>query len=211
MNDLELRAMYQRLVELRSDADRHRCASPEEIVALAEGVLPEEERVRLLTHVATCMYCQRDLGVVRTVVVTREGDASSRRTSRFVTVAAAAAAAAFVGTMLFSRANRNQEGEVMRGGGTDISAVAVAPIGAVTDSAGPLTFVWHPVPRTTRYDVEVLTDAGALVYATSQTDTSFVIPPSVQLARSTDYLWRISAALETGATTPFPAKRFRIR
>jgi len=208
MSDLELRAIYQRLVDLKSEELGRKCVSEEGIMALAETILPEEERLELLTHVSECSSCQRELAMARALVEARESESSPVHRRAWIYGGVAAAAVLAFAALTLGR-GRSGEIDVMRG--DDANTVAITPVGSVSDSAGAVTFVWHAVPRTTRYDVEVLTNAGGVVYTSSESDTSFVLPPQVQLARGTEYLWRVTAQSETGAPKAFRVERFRIR
>lgn len=182
MNELEMRALYQRLVALRSDPARTECVAPEQIVALAEGTLAEAERLRLLRHVSACSFCQRDLSVARTVALAGR-PARSAGVGRWAGLAAAAAV--LVAVLVWRPANTDRS-DVMRSG--DAPMTLVSPSGIITSTDS--TFTWRSVSRAMRYQVEVLTAAGTVVHSTQTVDTTLALPralltpPRVLLARN---------------------------
>ena len=205
MNELEIRALYQKLVALRSDPARTNCASPEEILALAETSLPEAERLRLLRHVSACSFCQHDLSVARSVAATRQPTPWLPRWGGLSAVAALAAAAAVLVVVVLVWRPGARTPEVMRS--SDDAIVLLQPAGNIgpTDTI----FAWRPVPGAQHYHIEVLTAGGALVHTTQTADTSVAVPRRA-LARS-EYFWRVTASLTDGSTRASAAHRFIVR
>ena len=198
MTDHELRALYQRLVEFRSDPSRSRCPSPEEIVALAELSLPESERVRLLAHVSTCSFCQHDLSLARSVALTRQ-PARSRGGAWIVLAAAAVVAFAVV------LGRSGGDGQVMRSADAELRLVSPSGIVSTADT----TFTWRAVPRATRYHMEVISTAGAVVHDAQTADTALAVARGTLPAN--EYFWRVTAVLSDGSTRASTALGFRVR
>ena len=200
-NDMELRALYQRLVEARSDSERRSCPTPEQIVALADRTLPESDRLTHLGHVSACSHCQRDLSIARAVA---EPQASRSARSIGRGTGGLAAAAIIVFAVVMATRDRDREPEVLRSTDTAVEVVRPSGVGAATDTL----FVWRTVDRARTYRVEVMTAGGNLVQSGETADTAWALPRRLATG---EYLWRVTASLTDGSTRSSPAVRFQVR
>ena len=50
-----------------ADADRAGCVSPEQLVALVDGRVPEIKRLELLDHVMACSRCRREFELLKAI------------------------------------------------------------------------------------------------------------------------------------------------
>lgn len=190
MNDHELRDMYQGLTNAAA-ADGSGCLTPEDVMWLAAGELPEAERLKALEHVAACQACRADLDLAAAVAAA--GTALERRVRPAPWLVLAASVVLLAGGVTLWR-GWGTEDDVQRGGGDD-RVMVVAPVGTVP-AAAAARLVWRGIPDAT-FEVEVLDAAGAVVFRATTADSTTAIPAGA-LARGTAYHWRVSALLPNG-------------
>lgn len=192
MKDEDLAFLYRRTL-VRSQAERgDDCPLPERLQAVAEGDADADERLAVMAHVAGCLPCQRDLGLLSQVAATRP------RTRRKYPVQWLAAAAtvllAFVGIRALGP--DVPAPPILRGDPPALTTVS--PVGTVTEAAAG-SLVWRAMPGATRFEVELLTPGGVLVYSGTVRDTVLPIPPGI--APSAPYRWRVTAVRADGTRT----------
>jgi len=192
MKDKELSVLYGRMLERTNEEQGDDCPSPERLQAVAEGDADADERLSVMAHVAGCLPCQRDLALVAQVAATRP---RSRRSVPTTWLAAAATIVlAFVGLRALGPGER--EPTVLRG--DQPAVLTVSPAGGVTGAAAG-RLVWRAVPGATRFEVEILTPQGELVYSGTVRDTVLVMPP--EIAPSRPYRWHVTAVRADGTRT----------
>jgi Putative zinc-finger len=187
------------------------CVDAETIGALAEGTLDAESRARALAHVAACVHCRRAVASVAEALadgpVTHEIDVvegRARRPGRLLRVTVPLAAAAILLLLLWSPAG--DEPAIHRGnGGT--APTPIAPVGAV---AAAQRLDWTGMIGADRYRVTLFDARGDVLYETELTDTSAVLPSSVELIAGTPYLWRVEARTGWDRWTASELVRFTI-
>lgn len=186
-SDARLRAAYG------ADAAGTPHPAPELIAAAAQ--LEGEEAVRLATldHVASCAACRREFDLLRAT-----HDAARRlapSTWRVHAMGLAAAAAVIIAVALtIGRRGTPGVGEIAPDRGASASAAQaitlITPLG--TTPADAPHFVWHAVPTTGNYHLEVLDDSGAVVVGRDTHDTAFTAPP---LTPGRSYRWWVQAKI----------------
>lgn len=206
MNDFELRALYDRLVANRATG-RGACLAPEALMTLAAGEATEADRLVWLDHVAACRDCRRELELARAVAEAGTGLVSGgrRRTQYFAL--AASVLILIAGAVVWRSGMLTSDGNVVRGTGDAVSLVA--PAGDVA-GVQAIALVWRAVPHAVRYDVEVMTNGGALVFGTGVIDTTTAVPGAF-LKPGTEYRWRVIAELPDGRRIGSAAQAFRVR
>ena len=206
MNEARLRKLYARAAAERAPAGREGCPAPEQLVALADGSLPEQvSRERLVDHLTACPACRRDYDFLRVV----EEAAIPKRVGRSVTLALAASIALLVGATLLWRGPIVTEGPGPVRGGDERPVDLVAPVG--TMPAGErVEFVWRSRAGTPVYQLELLGPDGRVLFSGRTADTSLVLPDSVHLVGA-EYQWTLRAPGGEGAQLAAAFGRFAIR
>jgi hypothetical protein len=187
-SDAQLRAAY---AAHGANAARAPHPAPEVIAATAQLEGDEAQRLATLDHIASCASCRREFELLRATHVAAQKLAPS--TWRVRTMGLAAAAAVIIAvTLTVGHRGAARLGEIAPDrGGTAASAQAITlitPLGT-TPAATP-RFVWHAVPTTGSYHLEVLDDSGAVVVGTDTRDTAFTAPA---LAPGRTYRWWVQA------------------
>jgi hypothetical protein len=201
MRDEELAGLYRRTLEGTMDRPDAECPALERLQAVAEGEADADERMAVMNHVASCLRCQGEVALLAQVATARP------RSGRGIPVAWLAAAAtvvlAFAGLRVLG--SRETVPPVLRGDGSAVMTVSPAGNVAVA-AAGAL--VWRSVAGATRFEVEILTPEGELVYSDTVRDTVAPMPPGIAPSRS--YRWRVTAVQADGARTESALVTFTI-
>jgi hypothetical protein len=198
MNDERLRAVYERiLAESRPTGDE---ATPEQMLALAEGRGSDAERLRTLDRVMRSENSRQDFELLRAAA------AAMRPRPRVTTRLWAAAAAVLViaGASTVTWRQMHQDENVMRGAE---NAVTLSAPNDSPAASGPLVFAWRRVPGAKSYEVELVEASGTLVQMTTVHDTTWAPPPSVHLVPGVEYRWWVRATLADGTTLEAPPRR----
>lgn len=196
MNDAELRARYQAVVNARSDTTRSNCPPPERLQDLVEGKGDESARLELLDHVMSCPFCHRDLALLQSIHAAKP---SQRALIPRQWLAAACMLVFVGGAVLVTRAfGPGATSDLTRGdetvGGRDGAIAVVAPRD-LGPGAGLDALVWHAVPGAVRYAVEVLDQNDRVVFAQQTSDTAVRVPALTAPAAS----WWVRATLGDGS------------
>jgi hypothetical protein len=207
LTDERLRAAYQAMLARRSPAERAACVTAEALVALVERTGAEDERLATLDHAMACSACRHDLELLRAVEAS--GGARARRVTP-VRIALAASLVLAVAGGVYWRSICCPASDVMRGAGGRIELIA--PSGDVTVGATSLIFTWRPTEGAVRYEVEILTRDGTLVYRATTVATSLTLPDSVMSEMRTggDYAWWVTASLGDGTERRAVPVAFRV-
>ncbi len=224
MTDDELRDAYAAHLRRAQPPDARgptsdACASLEDILTLVRGEGPEARRLAVLDHVMSCARCRAEFDMLRSVETAGrqlvEGEGAIVRPLRPARIAPAlrrwpggvglAVAASLVLAVGVRQYRARGDTDLERGAGDAVALVAPAP-GDVPAGA-PLRFVWHAVPRATRYEVEVLAADGAAVASGTTADTVFALADARRLAPGTTYRWWVSAVGDDGAAARRSALR----
>ena len=172
----------------RRSPDRAGCPSPDELQRLADRSLGETDRLRLFDHVMACADCHREYAMLDAV----EAGKPRRAAPRLFALAATLLLA--VGVSLLWRATR-PGGEVVRGDEFTVQLLAPDP-GVVP--ANP-RFAWRGGSVGSTYRFEILQEGGVPLYGVLTTDTSLVLPDSVNLLPDVEYRWWVQV-IELGRT-----------
>lgn len=193
MSESELKSLYAQLLAERLDEPRDRCVSPDELRTVVEGSASSDERLRALEHVAACPPCQRELALLGTVAEAAGGRRSG--IPRNWVLLAASVAAVALGVRVFQEGGVTGEGEdVLRG-----EAQAVHLVSPVDGARGGRVLIWKAAPGATRYEVELLDEAGMPVHGGVTRDTTFSVPETVDLPGGATFQWRVTGLRVDGS------------
>lgn len=207
MIEARLTQLYAGIMARRA-ATPGRCeVSPETMVELLEGRVTGVERRRLMLDILREPRCREEFELLRAVV--ESGPSARRRPATIARpLALAAALALLVGGGIVWRGVMRPGPEPVRngeGGGVGL----IAPPAEASTGLTPV-FAWHPVPGALRFDYELVTRDGDLVYSTTLADTLLTLPGSVQLKAGVDYRWWVEAVLGTGERVRSPVRPLQI-
>jgi len=201
----KLEEIYAQAMARRRDALD--CVSPEEILALIRREGAEARRLEVLDHVMSCQACHREFELLRALesAGARSGGPTEVRslTRRLAPLALAASLILAVGVGLLVR-DRNQRGDTTRGAGL----VLLAPPTEIAPSES-ITFVWRPVAGAERYRIELLNQAGTVVFTQLSLDTSLTVTARL-LEPDSAYRWWVRDATP-GAQRSSVLRPLRIR
>ena len=188
----ELRAAYQRFLERRGSLDTPPCPDPEELLALVEARSAEEDRLRILDHLAQCPQCQREFDLLRTLA-----DAKPTRVFQLRPWMAAAASVAILfgaGYGVWTGA-RGGGDAVLRG--PESSVELVSPAGGEV-GPGEVEFLWRPSGDAFAYVFEILDLNGLSLFSQVTADTSFLLDMDGHPELEGGLLWWVRARLRDG-------------
>jgi len=200
-SDSELQRAYRRLLEMASREGRERCVSPEAILAVVERSGSEATRLDALEHVMACTACRGELELLRAVTGTRP---ETRKASRFppsLTPRRRALAASLVlalgATSVWWATLRHEGAPVMRGADAEVQLISPEPGGRLGEGA---TFVWHSVPESFEYTLDIFDGGGDVLFSASTRDTTFTLPGALPEVGEGDLRWWVTARMGNGST-----------
>ena len=202
MNDEKLRTAYQAHLESRA-GHRADCVAPEELLALVDGTASPEQRMRVLRHVAGCAACRSELDLMRSAGSAAE-HAVAAPLLRNPRALAAATVLVFIGAVAIWQASRGAPNLPRTGASNSVQLIAPSEDAAV---AAPVKLIWSALPAARRYEVEILRPGGDVVFTSTTSDTTLVVPANA-LAAGGDYRWWVVAVLPEGSR-PSPTRRLR--
>lgn len=208
----ELRQAYAPLLHEPAAEHGPECPSGEELLAAIRGEGEQAERLRVLDHALRCTACRRELALLHSVsgagIRTHRAAAPPRSWRRWVPAALAASVVLVVGVVGVDRWRERAQYEVGRSGSGGAPAL-VAPSAGSELAVGPVTFVWHQVPRALWYALEVDATDGTVLFTARSTDTLFAAPLT-SAARGNNRWW-VRAHLNDGSERHSETRRLRLR
>jgi hypothetical protein len=207
LTDENLRAAYQRALAARAAPERERCASPEDLLAVIRKDGPEAKRLATLDHVMGCRACRPEFDLLRSIeeASAEPAEAPRRRWGWAPSLALAAALVLGIGAAL--ELSGKDGGTVERGGGDPVTLVAPP---AEIDAGAPVTFSWQPVPGASRYQLELLDEKGAVVFAKTTEATSTTLDETT-LAPGATYRWWVRATVGSAEPRASSMRSLRLR
>jgi hypothetical protein len=170
-SDGRLRAAYK---AFGADAPGTPHPPPEAIAAAVERSGAESDRLATLDHVGSCARCREEFELLWVTHTAARQVGARRWPIRQVGLAAAAVVVVGVALSVGRWRSPSATGGPDRGAPTSDpghTITLVAPLGAASPTAP--RFVWHAVPTTSSYRLEVLDDSGAVIVGADTRDTSF--------------------------------------
>lgn len=199
-SDSELQSAYRRLLEMGNREGRGTCVSPEAILAVVERSGSEATRLDALEHVMACPACRGELELLRAVEGTRPETGRGNRFPGFLTPRRLAWAASLVlalgATSVWWAALRPEAASVMRGADTEVQLVSPEPGGRLGEG---ITFVWHPLPESFEYTLEIFDGGGDVLFSASTRDTTLTLPASLPEVGDGDLRWWVTARMGNGS------------
>lgn len=200
MNDERLQDLYHRAMARRAAQTSAREISPEAMVDVLTGQLPEAERQRVLLAIMSDRRCRQEFELLRAVVegASPAEPARLRPVRNWARLGLAAGVALIIGAALLWRA-KHPEQEPIREGSQPGEVQLMAPESGTT-LVSDLRFVWRSVPGALRYEYSLVTKGGRLVFSATLVDTALALPSRDSLPlRSDDELrWWVEATLGDG-------------
>jgi len=214
VTDERLRALYQRALEPRGTRGRERCAPPEAMLGVLRREGGEEQRLEVLDHVMGCGACRTEFDLLRSI---EEAGADTEKPAVLRILARPAwrsvapfalAASILLVVAVGPRLWTHPAADVERGtsGGVTLSAIPLHGIGGDTG-----VFAWEPVPGARGYELEVLDDKGAVVFAEKTAGTSLTLSDGHGLAPDTGYRWWVRATTASGDPLSSEIRSLRLR
>ena len=201
MTDERLRELYQRVMARRAAQGGDYPVSPEEMVQVLEGRMGESERQRVLLAIMSDPRSRQEFDLLRAVVAGAERQSSGRPAQATRWLSLAAGLVLFVGAGLAFRVwMRRSTVEPFRAGSESLEVQLLSPAPGMGRAAG-LRFVWRSVPRALRYDLNLVTAGGRLIYTATLTDTAATVPDSVRVEPNADLRWWVEATTTDGRQT----------
>lgn len=71
-------------------------------------------------------------------------------------------------------------------------------------------FIWRPVPDALRYQFDLLTTGGRIVFSATQTDTVLTLPDSVRLSAGDELRWWVEATTADGRQERSAVRRLSV-
>lgn len=218
MHSKDLDPLRDALLSLdRGSARSPECLGADEIAAFVDGAVAEDERPRLLRHLATCRHCRTTVAAVaRTLadpavaseVARVERGAGSRRFRVAAPIAAAAAVLLLMLSPFLDPARPvptpTHRAPTILGSGIPTPR---APLGVVSRAT---SFAWAPVAGADRYRVSLFDASGVVVFESEVSDTVVSLPDSVRPRVGDRYLWRVAARTDLDRWAASALAEFRL-
>ena len=175
-----------------------------EIAAYIDHGLKSQQIKDVEEHFARCSECREN------VIHTQELIERSRRSRRLAATAAIVLAAAAIAIVAVPSLRRpiDEKRDALRSDETTQSLVAYGPAGETVTN--PVRFTWGSLPGAISYHITVMRDNGSEVWSASSTDTTIVLPLSVQLDRGKKFSWVVDAVANDGTTRSTGLREFGI-
>ena len=203
MTEEDLVRLYRRGTAAGQRQAHEGCVPAEALLAVVEQRGTDDERLRAINHAMACDACAEELELLRATRVVRE---RARVSSVAFALAASVLLVAGLGYYTLARQQpRRLDDDLTRGTADGVQLVSPAAAATAID-----TLVWHAVPGAASYVMELRSDDGRLLTRGITTDTAFVVPDSVRLARGSVVYWTVSARLTDGSEVRSPARRARL-
>ena len=201
MNDDELRRGYRAGMR---DAPADDPITEEELLALVERRGDEATRLAILDRVMASETGRREFELLRAAAGAARGMRPAPARRWMIPLLAAAALALVAVTLTLTR---RDPGPQFRGGNGEAVALAEPWDGAEVPGAAGTRFAWRPVPRATRYRVEVLDSERNVMFSAETADTEAVTDRALPAGA---YLWRVEALIRDGSLRQSPVRRLTV-
>ena len=212
VSDEALREAYQRALDARRVSGREACVSPEAMLSLLRREGTEEQRLEVLDHVMACGPCRSEFELLRaieqvgarTTEVARPAVSPMRRLAVPLALAASLILVVTVGQRLGSTGSPDVE----RGSSDGFALLEPPP--EIAPGISP-TFTWKPVPGAQSYELEVLNEAGTVVWGARTSETSVTLSDPRVLTAGKTYRWWVRTTTAGGDQRASAVRSLRIR
>ena len=203
MNDDELRRGYQAGMR---DTPADDPVTEEELLALVERRGDEATRLAILDRVMASETGRREFELLRAAAAAARGVRPAPAAARRWVIPLLAAAALALVAVTLTLTRRDPEPR-FRGGNGEAVALSAPWDGAEVPGSAGTRFAWRPVPRATRYRVEVLDPDRTVMFTAETADTEAVTDRALPAGA---YLWRVEALLRDGSLRQSPVRRLTV-
>jgi len=172
------------------------------VAAMIDGTLDDEERARVVAHLADCALCRQEIADVR---ATQRSSPSSVRLRWVGSAAAAVLAGIFlIGPLL----SREPAGPVLRAAPAGSDVIEITAPSPTPDPDRELVFTWRAVEPGAIYTLILMDESADVIWRVDGVrDTTARLPSDHPLQRGTTYLYAIDALLPDGRTITSGTRR----
>ena len=181
--------------------------SPEALAAYLDDAMSIEDRRVAEEHLAACDECRREVVASREAISTFQ-PASVRKPWRTIGLVAAAAIVVAIGTTLSREPSRS---DTVR---SDNSITSTRPLVTVIGPGNGARLnsdrriVWKSLAEGSSYRITIGDEAAEPIHAATVQDTTYIVPPSVNLTRGKKYFWYVDAIRADGVTASSGLRSF---
>lgn len=175
--------------------------SPELLAGYLDGGLPDEERVRVEMHLASCHECRSELADIRRLQRRQPGQ-------RMLLLFPAAVAAALLIAIALPR-QRVTPSAIRSAAPAETRLAVVSPAPDAEIASDQIRFMWRSAGNDASYTFTLQKTDGSVVWTSSTTDTITVLPESVVLRAHETWFWSVDALLPDGRSLSTKATKFR--
>lgn len=213
VTDETLREAYERALDARRVSGREACVSPEAMLSLLRREGSEEQRLEMLDHVMGCGACRSEFELLRSIE--QAGAATTERATHAVlqfprrfAVPLALAASLILVVTVGQRLGSTGSPDVERGSSDGFALLEPPP--EIAPGISP-TFTWKPVPGAQSYELEVLNEAGTVVWGARTSETSVTLSDPRVLTAGKTYRWWVRTTTAGGDQRASAVRSLRIR
>jgi hypothetical protein len=173
-----------------------------EIAAYLDRGLRPDQVDRIEEHLVQCADCRDN------VIKAQELVARTRRPRPMIQVGLLVAAAAAIVIIALPALRTRWMGDAasMRDEDSATALIAYGPVGQST--VVPIRFTWGSAPGSLSYRLSLTDMRGKAVWSTSVSDTTVVLPASVEIVGGGRYVWVVDAILSDGTTMSTGLREF---
>ena len=189
--------------------------SSAQVADLLDERLDPGDRDAVIAHLATCSECRHEVADLHGALSRVGGRRPRTRWMAGAAIAAAAVVAFMAVPRLTTRPATPRENSATRT--AEPSPIeAAARLRVVEPSDGEVfssaaAFTWRSAGAGASYLLTVQDGAGTVMWTTTATDTSAVLPANVRLAAGVRYFWSVDARLGDGSSSRSGAHSFTAR
>lgn len=185
-----------------------------QIAAYIDGAMNDGERAGAERHLSECDECRAEVVASHDVVGAAPiaGSARSRRSIKWVGIAAAAALMVVAASTLTKDAADETIVRAPDGGPTAAPpSIPIVMPGDGSDLGASRELAWRSQGSGTTYRVTIGDDTGQPIHSVTVADTSIALEDSVALAPGRKYFWYVDAMTSDGTTATSGLKSFTVK
>ena len=195
----------------RAAAGGDYAVSPEEMVEVLTGRMADPARQQALLTIMSDPRCRAEFDLLRAVIAGAESEVVSRPARSRWALSLAAGLALFVGAGLVVRGMMQRSTvDPFRESAEGLDVRLVSPASG-TERAADLRFVWRSFPRALRYEFNLVTAGGRLIYTATLSDTTLTLPDTARVSPDAPLRWWVEATTSEGVQTRSALRPLSIR
>jgi hypothetical protein len=218
----DLKKEYTAYCIQKTADSRKNCLSPEKLLLLARGGLPDKEKENYLMHISDCIFCSREIKEILKILQYEKqaiSEATKRRTINRKNIlgfnwriAAVSAVLIIIAISSFFIADRIMNSASFRGENSQTLNL-ITPVDTYTSKPFPV-FKWTKVPKAEYYILELYDGFLEPLWESSKIySTKLRLPEEVvfSLRPNNDYYWMVTAYTHRRKTIESSLKKFTFR